>query len=1104
MDDTGIHIIQDKLNEFVRRYYLQELYQGTILLLASLASLWLFFSALAFTFFLSTDTRFALLVVFLTTSSVLFFVQVLIPLAKLLRLKSGMSDAEASMLVGKHFANTVDDKLVNAINLHSNNSNNELVLSSINQKAAAFETLNFLQAIPYKKLKVIGKIAIVPAVLIISFLLWRPAILAQGTSRIIAFEKEFLPENPFSFSIVNKNLSGLENEEFELQIQFLGNELPQEAYIEILNANHRLKQESLSNFSYTIHRLQSNAQFRIKTGIHYSQTYNIEVLNKPQLKQLQIVTKEPAYLGGKEKTIEDVGDFTVFEGTKITWKLNAEHTDNVTFVLGKDTSVFPSASELQQSLFATQSTTYSINLLNAHSNITLDYNYDLEVVLDEYPSIVITQTEDSLNPGVIDYVASLSDDHGVSSFTFEYSIDDSTFAKELPFDASLLDQKALFSFNFYELHLQEGQELVYYFKLSDNDGVNGPKSSFTDKKTFNIPGKEKVDSLLNDKSEQLKNLMASAMSKSQDLQKEYKDIKKLLLEKKSLSWQEQQKISSFLQNQKSFEKDILKLQQENKNKNAQEDLLSPKEKELAEKQKLLDKLFDELLDDEAKKMFEELQKLLDEANDKNKEKTLEKINLNNENLEKSLDRTIELFKQMEFEQELDKTIKELNKLADDLKKLAEQTKESKKSERESIRKEQEKKSKELKRLQEKIEALKKKNNELEQKNEFKDTNEEQKQASDALEKSKEELNGNRKKKAAKQQQKAGDEVKKMAQKMAQMEQKMDQSQDAEDLATTRQLLENLVYLSLEQEKLLTKTKELDYLDPLYVSFAKQQRKLKDDAETIEDSLFALSKRQLQLSSFINKEIHQINHNIEKSIAALSNRKSNTSAINQQYVMTSANNLALILDESIQNMQESMMKKKNGSGSCNKPGGSNPKPGSDMKSLKNMLSKQLEQMKKQLKNGSKPGKSGKKGKNGAAMSFGKMAAQQGEMKQKLKQLNQKLQQQGKGGLGNAKQLENELEKTEKELLNKNITPEMIFRHQEILTKLLESEKAMQEREFEEKRESNKGSNTFIRNPNEFLEYNKTKLSNEEVLKIVLPSLNLFYKKKVNEYFNATDK
>jgi hypothetical protein len=122
----------------------------------------------------------------------------------------------------------------------------------------------------------------------------------------------------------------------------------------------------------------------------------------------------------------------------------------------------------------------------------------------------------------------------------------------------------------------------------------------------------------------------------------------------------------------------------------------------------------------------------------------------------------------------------------------------------------------------------------------------------------------------------------------------------------------------------------------------------------------------------------------------------------------------------------------------------------------------------------------------------------------RELNQKLQQQGKGGLGNAKQLEKELEDSEKQLLNKNITPEMISRHQEILTKLLESEKAMKEREFEEKRESKKGSNTFIRNPNEFLEYNKTKLNNEEVLKIVLPSLNLFYKKKVNEYFNTTDK
>ena len=89
-------------------------------------------------------------------------------------------------------------------------------------------------------------------------------------------------------------------------------------------------------------------------------------------------------------------------------------------------------------------------------------------------------------------------------------------------------------------------------------------------------------------------------------------------------------------------------------------------------------------------------------------------------------------------------------------------------------------------------------------------------------------------------------------------------------------------------------------------------------------------------------------------------------------------------------------------------------------------------------------------------------------------------------------------------SEKITPEMIKRQQEILTKLLEAENSMREREYEEKRESKSAKKEFIRNPKDFLEYKKMKISEDELLKIILPSLNLFYKKKVNEYFNALEK
>ena len=74
----------------------------------------------------------------------------------------------------------------------------------------------------------------------------------------------------------------------------------------------------------------------------------------------------------------------------------------------------------------------------------------------------------------------------------------------------------------------------------------------------------------------------------------------------------------------------------------------------------------------------------------------------------------------------------------------------------------------------------------------------------------------------------------------------------------------------------------------------------------------------------------------------------------------------------------------------------------------------------------------------------------------------------------------------------------MRQKEILTRLLESEKAELEREKEKKRESSEAKNKNYRNPDELLKYKKAQSNEIELLKTIPPSLTPFYKSKVNQY------
>ncbi|MBL4594055.1 MAG: hypothetical protein JKX68_09605, partial [Flavobacteriales bacterium] len=280
------------------------------------------------------------------------------------------------------------------------------------------------------------------------------------------------------------------------------------------------------------------------------------------------------------------------------------------------------------------------------------------------------------------------------------------------------------------------------------------------------------------------------------------------------------------------------------------------------------------------------------------------------------------------------------------------------------------------------------------------------------------------------------------------------------------------------------------------------KKLKDDAKMIEDSLFALSKRVVELESTINREISAINNNMEKTINFMEDRQIPMAAARQQYVMTSINNLALLFDEVLQQMQKQAQQKP-GEGSCDKPGG-NGKPKAGMGSIKKMqkqLQKQLEAMKKAMEKGNKPGgkKPGDKegegmgmpGGKGMSESLAKMAAQQAKIRQALNKLS--------GGSPGLNGISKMMEQTETDIVNKRITQRTINRQKEILTRLLESEKADREREWDEKRESKEGKNQVKGNPELFFEYNQQKEQEVDLIKTTPPNLNTFYKKKVTQYF-----
>jgi hypothetical protein len=307
---------------------------------------------------------------------------------------------------------------------------------------------------------------------------------------------------------------------------------------------------------------------------------------------------------------------------------------------------------------------------------------------------------------------------------------------------------------------------------------------------------------------------------------------------------------------------------------------------------------------------------------------------------------------------------------------------------------------------------------------------------------------------------------------------------------------------------MERTKKINRNDPKYLNLIKEENDIKDDMAMVEDSLNQLAKRQIMIKPFIMREVSTINRNMDETVKSMNDRNVQVSASKQQYIMTSVNNLALMLDESLKKMESEMNSQCNkpGKSSCNKPGGKGGKK--SIKSLRQMqeqLNKQMEGLKGELESQKKKSQ-GQKGSNGSSQmseKLARMAAEQEAIRNEMKKYQDQMNEQGIKPDGQMSDAMSKMEQTEKDLVNKRILQETLNRQQEILTRLLESEKAELQREQEEKRKSTEARNQKYSNPSSIFQYNIQKSSAMELLKSGQPSYNYFYRNKINSYFLKFD-
>jgi len=1134
---SSFSIIQQKLEQFIKKYYVSELIKGAILFFA-IGLLYLIITLLIEYFlWLDPTARTVLFWSFVLVETALFVRFIAFPLFKIFNLQRGISHEEASKLIGNHFPE-VSDKLLNVIQLNQNQRESELLLASIDQKSSELQPIPFKRAVNFKKNSKYLKYAAIPVIIFLLFTaLGDKDIFSSSYTRVVNYDTAYEAPAPFSFVLINNSLKAIENKSFTLKIQTEGEVIPENASITYNNETYYLIQSAPGLFEYTFLHLTEPVEFHFKANEVVSQEYFLEVIKTPSLVAFEMELDYPTYTGKKDETLTSTGNAIIPEGTKVSWKMNTKNTDEVS--LKTKDSIFNFTSEKEAFHFKKRvfrKLDYAITTSNKELKDYENLSFTLGVVRDEYPEINVQSKQDSISSQKVYFLGSVSDDYGLTKLQLVYFPIGEELQKQiipLSLNKSNFDQ---FVYAFPgAIQLTEGVSYEYYFQVFDNDAIHNYKSSKSAIYSFRKLTKDEIENeQLQNQENTIKGLDKS-LEKMKDQDKKLEELSKNQKEKNELNWNDKKELENFIKKQqqqeemmKKFSKELKEnlenFQPENQEKDPFKEQLKERFQENEEQLK------------ENEKLLEELEKLQDKIQKEELTEKLEKLAKQNKNQEKNLEQLVELTKRYYVAKKAEKLAEELEKLAEEQEKLADAPEE------ENTKEKQEELNEKFEEYKKEKEELQKDNEELKEPMDIPDEKKEEEEVQEEQEKATDKLEEKNKTEASKNQKKAAKKMKKMSQQM-QMQMKAGQMETLdEDLEMLRQILDNLVVFSFEQEDLMNDFNQIDYGNPLFGKKLIIQNDLKQNFEHIDDSLFALSLRQPMLGGVINKSLTNITYNLEKTLDRLADNSIHQGISSQQYTITGANELAVLLSDILGNMQNMMSMSGSGKGSGKGKGkGEGEGKGFQLpdiiKKQESLNEKMKEGMGKEKGKKGKGGKegegegegqgegqsegegqgdgdgSGENGKNGKGNKDGNQEGKEGEgfgeeMNGELYEIykeQQMLRQQLEdrinqlGNKGDAENLLQKMEEAEQQLLEKGFNQQTLEKMLNLKHELLKLDKATFEQGQEMKRESKTNYSNFKNSskisPENINKYfNTTEILNREAL-----PLQQEYKQKVQDYF-----
>ncbi|MCD6460893.1 hypothetical protein J7L67_09560 [bacterium] len=440
-----------------------------------------------------------------------------------------------------------------------------------------------------------------------------------------------------------------------------------------------MKKDRRFRFSFNLNSIKEPVEYFVKTPYITSPIYLIEPIKRPLILKHEITYRYPAYTQWKPKYEKRMrfSDIKTLKGTQISIKIFCNNIISAAYLntaRDNESFLFTANKTNTAEIFfkVTQNDEYNIKLIDNKNqeNIPLKL-FRIIAASDKKPDIQIVSPKPNIEmPKEMEVQIRYksSDDIGIGKIELIYSISQSKYQSFDLFTNSekTVSYSGIYNWDLKKLLLAAGDEIVYKLKVYDiYPAPMGPNTAESNIHSIRFPSIVEIYKRRAEVFDEPQNDISKLYDKHKLLLKKFKYLSDKLKNSDNMSWNDKKTANEIIQTQQSLQQ---QLEEQSKRIMQSIDELEISY-DIVKKYSQIQEIMDNLLTQKMKTALRQLQEMIRNSDSfKNIKAQMQQLQLDMEQYNKNLDRTMELLKKLSVQNSI-------KQLLDTLKKAMEQQKE---------------------------------------------------------------------------------------------------------------------------------------------------------------------------------------------------------------------------------------------------------------------------------------------------------------------------------------------------------------------------------------------------------------------------------------------